>query len=155
MHFQSTYEFDVPPEALFDGFSDVESFGEWMPNFVGVDRLNDVRGEGAEWAETRRMFGRDAREVFRVVRWEPPHHIGLFVDGTKGTTGRGEFHFDYRLEPTPNGTRLHMEGRVEGMGVLGKVIGVFMKKAFRKAMDADMAAFSAWVKEQTVNGQTQ
>lgn len=46
---------------------------------------------GSQWKETRKMYGKQASEHFEVVSIEEPNKIILRCDGTKGTTGKGEF----------------------------------------------------------------
>jgi hypothetical protein len=74
-----------------------------------------------------------------------PRSFLLYVDGTKGSSKRGEYRFAYRLEPMAHGTRVVMNGTIEGMGVMGALLGFLMKGMFRKAMQKDMDALKAHV----------
>lgn len=145
MKITSTHRFSLPPERVFEGASSIESFGEWMPGFVSVERLNDKSGVGAAWRETRRMFGKEAVEYFEVTAWEPPTGFELYVDGRKGSTGKGEFRFRYEFTPDRAGTVMTMHGEISGMGFAGKVFSKPLGAMFRKAIDKDHAALAAWL----------
>ena len=134
----------APPERVFDGLTDLDEAGKWMKGFVRIDRLNpEVKGVGAKWREVRRMFGREASEEFEVTVWDEPRRLSLFVDGSKGATGQGEFRFDYELTPEGDGTRLVIRNDIRIPGLFFRLFGGLLSGTFRKAIDADMQAFKA------------
>jgi hypothetical protein len=58
-----------------------------MPSLVRIEPLTEgPMRPGSEWRETRRIFKREATEQFEVTTMEPPRHLGLRVDGTKGAS---------------------------------------------------------------------
>lgn len=142
--FQVREPFPQPPAAVFAALTDPEGWGAWMPGFVGVQRegAGPLR-PGDTWRETRRMYGREATEHFEVLAVEPPARLSLRVDGRKGSTGRGEYRFEYRLAPTGGGTEVTLDGRADGMGWVGRLLGPLMVGTFRKACRADLAALRA------------
>lgn len=134
----------APPERVFDGLTDLDEAGKWMKGFVRIDRLNpEVTGVGAKWREVRKMFGREASEEFEVTAYERPRRVSLFVDGSKGATGKGEFRFDYEITPAGDGTKLVIRNDIRIPGLFFRLLGWLFAGQFRKAIDADMQAFKA------------
>jgi carbon monoxide dehydrogenase subunit G len=120
--------------------------GEWMPGFVRVEvKTPGVTGVGLVFRESRRMYGREATEEFEVKAFEPPRRIRLFVDGTKGTMGKGAFTFDHTLEPKDGGTEVVLTGEATGMGRIGEWLGrIFLVRMMNKALEKDLDALKAW-----------
>lgn len=143
--FRSEHVIEAPPSEVLAAMTDLDSWPAWMQGLQRVEKLSDGPfGVGTRWRETRRMFGREASEVFEVVEFEPPRRIGLFVDGAQGATGRGEFRYVYSLEPaSPNSTRLTLDGEIEMPGVATRIFGFLLKGVFRKACDRDTRALKA------------
>jgi len=54
------------------------------------------------------MFGQEATEHFEVVRLHEPNKIVLRCDGTKETTGKGEFIFTYTLVSDDDSKRIEI-----------------------------------------------
>ena len=150
-----TLEFEItvnaPKEKFFALATDVDRFGEWMQGFVRVEHLTDgPMAMGTRFREVRKMFGREAAEEFEVTRWSPPNSFELYVDGTKGASKKGEFHFLHTFEAAPGGgTTMRINGEITGMGCVGVLFGWMMKSMFRKMMKKDHAALKAWVEGQT------
>lgn len=142
MTFHSEHDFPVPPERLYAAMTDVEGYAAWMPNLVRVEKLTDGPvGEGARWREVRRMFGREAGEVFEVREAVPGERLRLYVDGSQGSSRQGEYHFDHTLTETPGGSRLRTDARiVMPANLLTRLVGRMMLGTFRGAIDKDMAA---------------
>lgn len=139
--FASETHIDARPERVFATMTEVDGFQHWMQGFVGVEKLTEGPvGVGTEWRETRKMFGREASEVFEVTAYEPPSRLGLRVDGTRGASRKGEYRFEYVLAPEGTGTRLRMTGEVDMPGLLGRVMSRLFIGMFKKACDKDMAA---------------
>ncbi|MRG93396.1 SRPBCC family protein [Polyangium spumosum] len=145
--FTSEHHIDAPPERVFAAMANPEGFGDWMQGFVRAERVTPGDfGVGTEFRETRKMFGREATEHFEVTTCEPGKRLGLRVDGTKGTTGKGEYRFVYDFEPAGTGTLLRTSAVIEMPGGLfTKIIGKLMGGAFKKACDKDLDALKAYV----------
>ena len=141
---------DAPPEVVFQVATDLESMGEWMPNFVSIEKLTegDV-GAGTQFRETRKMFGKAASEHFEVTHYEPPHRMDLYVDGSKGASKKGEFRFRHTFEPEGNGTRMTIYGQIDGMGRMMKLMGRMFVGMFKKAIAKDMKALKAYAEKRT------
>ncbi|HYW14228.1 MAG TPA: SRPBCC family protein [Longimicrobium sp.] len=116
IEFQVTEILPGTPEHVFHALTDLEAAAHWMPGFVAIERVGEVRqGLGMRWRETRRMRGSEATEEFEVTHYHPPSHLSMRIDGSKGTSGRGTYAFDYRLAPRVGGTEVRMTGRIDGL----------------------------------------
>lgn len=131
----------APPERVYNVCTDLDRAGQWMNGLVRIEWLTEGGfREGARWREVRKMFGKEAAEEFLVRSCQAPHSFTLWVDGSKGASKRGEYLFEHRLEPVPEGTRFIMDAEMSGMGLMGKLLGPLMKKGFTKAIRKDVLA---------------
>jgi uncharacterized protein YndB with AHSA1/START domain len=140
---QATVEvwIDAPPERVYDVATDLDGVGSWMNGLVRIEKLTDgPYAVGTRWREVRQMFGREAAEEFEVKACQRPTGFELYVDGAKGTTGRGEYHFAHRFLAEGSGTKLHLAMRIEGMGLMGRFLGPIMIRSFKKAIRKDLQA---------------
>ena len=143
----------APPERVFAAITDIDSFGQWMRGFVRNERLTDGPvGKGTQFREVRKMFGREAGEVFEIVAWDPPRMFELYVDGTKGSSKSGWFRFRHTFTPVAGGTRMTLSGEVGGMSGCMGFLGKFMMSPMKKAIRKDLAAFKAWVERGAPKG---
>ncbi|HSJ16118.1 MAG TPA: SRPBCC family protein [Longimicrobiales bacterium] len=134
-------DYDAPPARVYRALTDLDDAGAWMTGLVRIERLDPgPLVVGSRWRETRRMFGREASEEFEVTRLEPPAHLALRCDGTKGASGCGEFLFDFELEPQAGGTRLTLHGEIRGMGGMWQMFGKLFAGSYRRAVRKDLAA---------------
>ncbi len=146
--FDAELVINAPPERVYDLALDPDRFGEWMDNFVRVEVL-DAGGPdrvGARWRETRKMFGKEATEEFEVTEGARPERYALYVDGSKGTTGKGEYRFTYDLAPAGDGTRMRFTGEIEAPGFFGRVMSRLMVGAMRKMCLRDMQRFAEFAR---------
>lgn len=92
-------------------------------------------------------MGREASELFEVrtledTRWS------FYVDGTQGSTGQGQYFFDYTLAPEGGGTRLTVHARIEmGGGWFTKLMMKLFGGSFRKAIRKDHEALKAYIEK--------
>ena len=107
IQFSDLIHFNLPKEKVFNGLTDLDAAKHWMKGFLGIEMIKGTKIEpGAVFRETRKMYGRKATEEFEVVSVVPHNEIKLRVDGTKGTSGKGEFLFHYKLEDNNGGTNV-------------------------------------------------
>ncbi|HKY31973.1 MAG TPA: SRPBCC family protein [Candidatus Polarisedimenticolia bacterium] len=136
----------APPERVFAALTDVDGWRDWMPGLVRIDRNGSgPLVQGSVFRETRKMMGHQAVEEFQVTRVEPHRALGLFVDGSKGSSRKGEYHFLHELAPAGDATRLSLHGRIEVPGVMAKIFGRLMIGMFRKACAKDLSALARHV----------
>jgi len=142
LSFTSTRTICATPEDVFEALTNLDRLRSWMPNLVAIESLTEgpVR-VGSQWKETRKMFGKEASELFEVTKFEPPERLGLFVDGSKGTTGHGAFHFTYDLTPSDQGTELVMNTTIDiGENWFIRQVGKLMSGTFKGACERDLDA---------------
>jgi hypothetical protein len=138
--FTTSVYVEAPPAVAFAALSNIERWKEWLPSLVAVDKLTPGPfGRDTEWRETRKMFGKEAVEHFRVTRYEPPSRLDLFVDGSKGSSKRGEYRFTYELVPERSGTNVELTGDIRMPGFWGLFSRMLVGK-FKKACHKDLEA---------------
>jgi carbon monoxide dehydrogenase subunit G len=139
LHFEFSEHIEASPERVYDALTDTDAFEDFIDGEASIERLDDgLLDVGSEWKETRKMFGKDATEYFEVVELEPPRRVGFFVDGSRGSSGRGKYHYVYVLEPSESGTRLVLDARMEEMGFLGAIFGRLFSGTFKKPIRKDI-----------------
>lgn len=137
----------APPAAVWAAMTDTDAWTEWMMGLVRIDMLTDgPMAEGSRWREVRKIFGKEAAEVFEVTAFEPGQRFDLYVDGSQGATGSGEYRFQQVLHPDGDGTRLHVHGviTVEG-GFLKRMMGKLMVGPMKASMTKDFESLKAHV----------
>ena len=146
LEFTVRKEIAASPERVFASLKDLDAASKWMQNFVGIEKLSPGKfGVGTKWRETRRMFGREASELFEVTGLEPNKSLELFVDGTQGSSKRGHYRFRYQLEPTGGKTTLTMVAEIGGMGFILELFGRLMLGSFKKAIISDLDAMADYI----------
>ncbi|WP_421378215.1 SRPBCC family protein [Bacillus salacetis] len=139
IQFEVNRTFQVNKEEAYSALIDLDSARHWMQGFVRIERFDQgPLKEGSQWKETRKMFGKEASEIFEVIKLEEPDKIMLRCDGTKGTTGKGEFLFTYILTQTREGTNVTLLGEIRGLTGLSKMFGKLMAGTFKKACAKDL-----------------
>lgn len=139
IHFEVKRTIKVPKEKAYNSLLDLDSAKLWMQGLVGIERLDDGPMQvGSQWRETREMFGKEATMHFEVAELDEPHKIVLRCDGTKGTTGKGEFVFTYVLASSGSHTELTMDGEIKGLTGLSKLFGKMIGGTFKKACVKDL-----------------
>lgn len=142
--FESTVAIAAPPERVFHAMTDLEGARQWMKGLVRIEPLQaGPLRQGARWRETRKMMGHEATEEFEVTALEAPRRISLFCDGTKGTTGKGEFRFDYEITPDGSGSKIRMCGSITMPGFFAKLFGRLFVGMFRSMCTKDLLSMKA------------
>lgn len=143
---RTSESFQASPETVFAAMTDLESAASWMPNLVRIERTGTgplAAGEG--WVETRRMFGREATEYFDVEEVIPPSRLRLSVDGTRGSTGQGQYCYTFELTPQGEGTHVTLSAEMDGFGRVMRLLSPLMKATFRRALSRDLQALKQYV----------
>lgn len=132
-------------DRVFAVLTDLERAGDWMPGFVRIEVLTPgpIR-IGTTFRETRKMFGREAVEQFEVTDLDPPRLLGLTVDGTKGSSGKGTFRFRHLLVTEGSTTIVRLEGTIEGLGRVAEFFGRLFMGTMTKATAKDLEALRAY-----------
>ncbi|MFG6117849.1 SRPBCC family protein [Thalassobacillus sp. B23F22_16] len=146
IRFDVTRNIHVPQQKAYTSLLDLDAAEHWMKGFVRMERLDEgpIR-EGSEWKETRKMFGKEASEHFEVVELSEPDKIVLRCDGTKGTTGKGEFVFTYLIHSSGDSSDIRLKGEINELTGLSKLFGKLMAGSFKNACAKDMDALKAYL----------
>jgi len=148
IRFEVKKSIQVSQEKTYTGLLDLDAAREWMQGFVGIERLDDGPIQvGSQWLETRKMFGKEATEHFEVIELQEPDKIVLRCDGTKGTTGKGEFVFTYLLVFADDQTEITLNGEINGLTGLTKIFGKMMAGTFKKACEKDLNALKSYLEK--------
>ncbi|UOE57377.1 SRPBCC family protein [Bacillus sp. CMF12] len=141
IHFEVKRFIQVSASNAYKGLIDLDSAKDWMHGLVGIEREDSGPLKvGSQWKETRKMFGKEAAEHFEVVELEEPNKIVLRCDGTKGTTGKGEFIFTYIIASEGDDSVVTLLGEIKGLTGFSKLFGKMMAGAFKKACAKDLDA---------------
>ena len=148
IRFSTKKTFQVPKKDLYTALLDLEAAKHWMQGLVQMERLDEGPMKvGSEWKETRKMFGTKATEQFEVVELEEPDKIVLRCDGTKGTTGKGEYIYTYTISESGNLSEVTLDGEINGLTGLAKLFGKLMAGTFKKACDKDLNALKGYLEK--------
>lgn len=138
----------VSQEKAYKAVLDLDAATHWMKGLVGIERLDEGHLHvGSQWKETRKMFGKEATEHFEVIELEEPQKVVLRCDGTKGTTGKGEFVFTYILTPLGEHTEITLFGEIKGLTGLAKLLGKMIAGTFKKACAKDLDALKSYLEK--------
>lgn len=148
MEFQVTETLPAPPERVFQALTDLDGAARWMPGLVGIERVGEVRqGMGARWRETRKVFGKEATEELEVTHYNAPSHFAVRIDGSKGTSGRGIYDFDYRLAQRVGGTQVRVTGKLDGLSPMMRLLAPLIKHSFKTLCAKDLRALAEHLRQ--------
>lgn len=147
--FSATEYFNLPAEKVFAGLTDLDAAQHWMKGFMGIEKIKGTKVEpGAVWRESRKMFGRKATEEFEVVSVIPDKEIRLRIDGSKGSSGKGEFLFHYILNSKDAGTNVTLNGEVKGLKGISAFFFKLFAGSFKKACVKDLQSLHHYLLSQ-------
>jgi uncharacterized protein YndB with AHSA1/START domain len=148
--FEVARRFPAEPERVFHALTDLDGAAAWMPGFVKIEPADAAPMKvGSKWRETRRMFGHEATEEFEVTKVDAPRRLGLRIDGTKGSSKRGEYLFDYSLSPAEGGTDVVLNAQIRGLSGISAFVGRLFVGPFKKACVRDLDALSRYLGDST------
>ncbi len=133
------------PDRVFEALTDLGGAGAWMPGLVKIEPADAPMKVGMRWRETRRMFGHEATEEFEVTRVDAPRRLALRVDGTKGSSKRGEYLFDYSLSPADGGTDVVLNAQIRGLSGISAFVGRLFVAPYKSACARDLDALSKYL----------
>ena len=147
--FDTELAIEAPPERVFSTMVGLVDADKWMKGFVGIERLTPGPPRvGSQFKETRKMMGRSATETFELTEYDPPRRFTLYVDGKKGTSGKGEFRFTYEVLPNGAGTRMRCHAEVTMPGAIANILGKLFKGLLKKVCDKDLFALKEWLEKE-------
>ncbi|MGN7403698.1 SRPBCC family protein [Cytobacillus praedii] len=149
IHFEVKRTAKVSKQKAFEGLLDLDSANHWMRGLVKIEQLSEGPLQaGSQWMETRKMFGKEATEHFEVVELKEQEKIVLRCDGTKGTTGKGEFVFTYIVASVDDHTVITLNGEIKGLTGLTKFFGKMMAGTFKKACVKDLDGLISYLENE-------
>ena len=146
MTFEVARHLPAEPERVFEALTNLGGAGAWMPGLVKIEPADTAPVKvGTRWRETRRMFGHEATEEFEVIRVDAPRRLGLRIDGTKGSSKRGEYLFDYSLSPAAGGTDVVLNAQIRGLSGIPAFVGRLFINPYKNACARDLDALSKYL----------
>ena len=143
--FEVARHLPAKPDRVFEALTDLGGASAWMPGLVKIEPADAPMKVGMRWRETRRMFGHEATEEFEVTRVDAPRRLALRVDGTKGSSKRGEYLFDYSLSPAKGGTEVVLNAQIRGLSGISAFVGRLFVGPFKSACVRDLDALSKYL----------
>ncbi|WP_436376061.1 SRPBCC family protein [Cytobacillus sp. BC1816] len=148
IRFEVKRTIQVSAQKTYNGLIDLDSAKDWMQGLVGIQRFDSGPLKvGSQWKEKRKMFGKEAAEHFEVIGLDEPNKIVLRCDGTKGTTGKGEFIFTYIIDSAGGASEVTLGGEIKGLTGLSKLFGKLMAGAFKKACAKDLDSLKSYLEK--------
>lgn len=142
--FESRVRVEAPVDRVFEVFSNVREAPKHIKGITALEVLTDGPiGKGTRFRESRVMFGKTATETLEFTEFQRSHAY------TVGCTSCG---VDYatRFAFTPTGsaaTDVTMTTTAHPVTLAAKIMsplmGLMMKGAMKKALDADLHAMKA------------
>jgi uncharacterized protein YndB with AHSA1/START domain len=146
IQFSATEHFNFSNEKVFEGLTDLDAAKDWMKGFVNIEKIKGSKVEhGPVWRKTRKMFGKKATEEFEVISVIPGKEIKLRVDGTKGTSKKGEYLFHYILQEREGGTDVTLNGEIAGLKGIAAFFGKLFVGMFKKACVKDLLSLRTYL----------
>lgn len=136
-----TLELDLPaaPATVFRLLTDAHALPRWYRAVDRAERLPDRHGE-ARLRIRRRLAGTVAVSTVALEDVVPDRSVTL-----RALDGPTPFTYAYRLEPTPAGTRLRLQGTISAAGLPGPAgrLGHWAEPLFARGMRDNLEALGA------------
>lgn len=134
------------PATVFQALRDPARAEHWMAGLTSmVVEPAGLLETDSKFRETRKMFGREHTVEFEVVRVAPGECIELAAIDC-GVS----YHFVQSVRPEDGGTRLTIDGTIEGGGMVARMMLKLMGAGMmRKALAKDLAALKAYLERTT------
>jgi hypothetical protein len=148
IQFTIAEQFNLPADKVFIALTDFDETKKWMKGLVSIEKLKGDKVEtGSEWRATRKMFGKNASEVFEAVSIIPYKEIKLKVDGARGSSKKGIFLFNYIFSPTATGTQVEMHGEILGFKGFAAFMCKLMMGFFKKSCGKDLKSLKEYLEK--------
>lgn len=115
--FQVAVDIGRPPAEVFAIVAEPCDMPRW---YDAVDEVatttSGPSGIGARYVVSRSLPGGQARNTVEITEHRPDRRVTL-----ESLSGPTPFRYRYTLEPTSQGTRLTLEGHINGAGLPGPI----------------------------------
>lgn len=147
VQFEVKRTYNVPKDKVYQSLLDLDSAKHWMQGLVRIERSDEGPMQvGSGWKETRKMMGHEASEVFEVTGMEPDK-ISLFVDGTKGASGKGAHFYTYSLKELGDSTEVTLHGEIKGLTGIANLVSKMMVGSYKKMCAKDLDALKNYLEK--------
>ena len=119
MDFNSEYEFDAPPEAVFDALTTPETVAGCQPGCEALTPLGDDRYEAAITIGVAAIKGR-FRGTVAMPEMQRPDSFTLQVDG-KGSTGFAKGEASIKIAPNGTASTVAVQSSAKVGGPIARV----------------------------------
>ncbi len=115
--FHIAVDINRPPADVFAVVAEPRAMPLWYDAVDDVAKTSHgSSGAGTRYDVTRSLPGGQAHNTVEITEYEPTRHFTLASD-----SGPTPFRYRYTLEPTRQGTRLALEGRISAAGLPGPI----------------------------------
>ncbi|MEM1354391.1 MAG: SRPBCC family protein [Planctomycetota bacterium] len=143
MHIEVTQQVNAPTGLVFDAWTDFANAPAMIGGIEKVEMLTDGDvGVGTRFAETRRMFGKEATETFELTGFEPGRSYTLVCDSCGS-----RYVCTLCLSSNEGGTLVKLTIDTKAVTVFAKLmspLGVLMAGSMQKVMRQDMVDAAAF-----------
>lgn len=135
MSFTLELEISASTQEVFKFVSDFTAMPLW---YSAVDRVQRLQGNGevgTQYSVFRQLpYGAAVNDVV-VTNYVKGEEITF-----KSISGPTPFTYQYRVQPSPHGTRLHLEGAIstEGVPWLASLQDSFVERIFKRGMRTNL-----------------
>ena len=141
MTFHIEVDLDRPPAQVFAVVADARTMPRW---YEAVEKVTPATGGpagvGAHYDVERSLPGGRVHNDVEITEHEPDRLVTF-----ESRSGPTPFRYRYTLEPVTNpggaGTRLHLEGDIDGTGLPGPLghMGPLASQLFKRGMRDNLA----------------
>ncbi|TPV92812.1 MAG: SRPBCC family protein [Myxococcales bacterium FL481] len=125
----------APAARVFRIIADVERLPDHFPEVIRVEMLNETRGAGCRFVETRQHRGKQMRTELEMTEYEPDRRVRMVAD-SHGTVW--DTCFD--LDPSGDATRLTVTMHARAHSILPRILNPMMKRLFRRGIRGHLEA---------------
>ena len=145
--FSLTTTIDQPPTAVFAFIGEPTNMSRWYDAIERVEITAGVAtGAGTRFEIVRSLPGGRVINEVKITEYEPSRRITM--ESQEGPT---PFRYRYTLEPSADGTRLRLDGRISSTGLAGPISrhDTIATQLFKRGMARNLDALKEIVESQT------
>lgn len=127
-------------EKVWEVITDIENSPNVISGIMNIEILNPAEDNfvGLKWEETRKMFGKEAKEIMWITHSEKydyyqtraESHGAVYISRLNITEKNSE---DVTLEMSFEGQSISLMAKI-----LSGIFSIFMKKSMKKAIEVDL-----------------
>jgi uncharacterized protein YndB with AHSA1/START domain len=136
--FQVSIDIACTPATVFPLVAEPSSMTRWYEAVNEVTITTDgATGRGTTYRIARSLPGGPATNVVEITDYDPDRHVTH-----ESVHGPTPFRYSYTLEATLEGTKVVLDGRITGAGILGTAAPAdhLATQLFKRGMGKNLAA---------------